>query len=251
MPRYEEPDVARLYHMHSSHVRARLPDTGVDMDRCPLLFRTYVGSRRVDLPGRDFSLDVSLGAALRQRTSIRAFALQPLALEALGRLLYASYGVRGYRQIEGQWAVDRPAPSAGGRYPLELYVVSQAITGLPDGLYHYDARAHQLEQRRLGLLQPDLAGITMGQDMIRDANLVVVITAIFARTTWKYGQRGYRYVWLDAGHVGQNLYLVATALGLGPAAIGGFFDDELNRLLGLPCDEEEAVYVMCIGQPRA
>ena len=79
--------------------------------------------------------------------------------------------------------------------------------------------------------------------------LTVVITAIPERTTWKYGQRGYRYVWLDAGHLGQNLYLVATAMGLGPVGIGGFFDRELDALLDLPA-EERAFYLVCVGQPK-
>jgi SagB-type dehydrogenase family enzyme len=123
------------------------------------------------------------------------------------------------------------------------------VDGLVDGIYHYDARAHQLELRRAGNVHADLADMTIGQDMIKDANLVVLISAIRERTMWKYGQRGYRYVWLDAGHVGQNLYLVAEALGLGAAAIGGFFDGEVNRLLALP-PQEEAIYLVCVGQPR-
>ncbi len=84
--------------------------------------------------------------------------------------------------------------------------------------------------------------------MVEATNVVVVVTAVRDRTMWKYGQRGYRHVLLDAGHVGQNLYLVATALGLGPVGIGGFFDGELGALLALP-DDEEPFYVVCIGQP--
>jgi SagB-type dehydrogenase family enzyme len=83
--------------------------------------------------------------------------------------------------------------------------------------------------------------------MVTNTNVVVIITAIRERTMWKYGQRGYRYVWLDAGHLGENLYLVATAMGLGPVGVGGFFDRELNALLALPA-KEEAFYVVCIGQ---
>jgi SagB-type dehydrogenase family enzyme len=88
----------------------------------------------------------------------------------------------------------------------------------------------------------------MGQELCRDASVVVVITAVRTRTMWKYGQRGYRHLFLDAGHVGQNLYLVATALGLGPTAIGGFLDEDLGALLRLP-DDEEPFYVLCVGQP--
>jgi SagB-type dehydrogenase family enzyme len=249
VPHIEETDVARLYHLNSSNVRCRVSDFTVDTDRHPLRFRTYPGSQRFDLPGRDYEVDASLGDTLRRRRSIREFQLRPLDLESVGRLLHASYGVEGYRQVDHQLTYSRPSPSAGGLYPLELYLAMQTVEGLADGIYHYDARAHQLELRRTGVFHADIAEMTIGQDMIRDANLVIMITAIFERTMWKYGQRGYRYVWLDAGHVAQNLYLVATALGLGPVAIGGFFDDELNELAALPADED-MIYLVCVGQPK-
>ena len=94
-----------------------------------------------------------------------------------------------------------------------------------------------------------LADMTIGQEMLREANLVVMISGIFQRTMWKYGQRGYRFVLFEAGHLGQNLYLVAAALGLGPVAIGGFFDDEVHELARLPSDEQ-VLYMVCIGQPQ-
>lgn len=248
MSRRTETDVARLYHLHSSHERARLIEPAIDHHRQPGRFRTYPGAARFALPGRDFAVEMSLGQAIEKRRSIREIALRPLPLEALGRLLHTGYGVRGHRKMGGEWAADRTTPSAGGRYPLELYVATQQVEGLADGVYHYDARAHELELRSAGLAQPAIADLTVGQEVARDANVVIVVTAVRDRTMWKYGQRGYRYVWIDAGHVGQNVYLVATALGLGPTAIGGFFDGEMNALLKLPSDEE-AVYVLCVGQP--
>jgi SagB-type dehydrogenase family enzyme len=246
-----ELEAMRLYHAHSSHLRSRLPDPPRDEDRPPLRFRIYPGSTRVDLPGRDFEITPSLGRVLQIRRSAREFSLKPLELQLVGQLLHASFGVRGSRQVEGEWVYDRPVPSAGGLYPLELYVATQGVETLPDGLYHYDPRAHQLELRQDRLLQPDLAEIALGQAMIRNANLVVIVAAVFQRTLWKYGERGYRYIWLDAGHLGQNLYLVATALGLGPISLGGFFDEELNRLLNLPYGEEDAVYIVCVGNERS
>lgn len=248
MARSKEADVARLYHLQSSHVRSRAIEPPFDADLQPLRFRTYAGSTRTPLPGRDFAIDAPLGAVLEQRRSVRDFALGPMPAETLGRLLHASYGVRGMRKIEGQWNCDRPAPSAGGRYPLEIYVATQAVEGVPDGLHHYDARAHELELRREGVAHAALADLALDQGMVLNANVVVVITAVPFRTMWKYGQRGYRFLWLDAGHLGQNLYLVATAMGLGPVAIGGFYDEELKRFLSLPA-EEDAMYVVCVGQP--
>jgi len=247
MQKIREQDIARLYHINSNNVKDRISDFSVNMDRKPMRFRTYLNSKRVGLPGRDFRLDVSLGDVLQRRRSVREFHLRPLELDVLGRLLHTCYGVRGHRQVEEQWVYDRPSPSAGGLYPLELYVAAQAVGGLTDGIYHYDARAHELEIRQTGIYHKEIADMTIGQQMVCDANLVVIISAVFQRTMWKYGQRGYRYVWLDAGHLGQNLYLVAVALGLGPVAIGGFFDNDLNRLLALPAGEE-VVYLVCVGQ---
>jgi SagB-type dehydrogenase family enzyme len=193
---------------------------------------------------------MSLGEALRRRRSIRDYAPRPLPLPALGRLLHASYGVRGHRKMAGDTepTADRTAPSAGGRYPLELYVAAQSVEGLGDGVYHYDALAHELELRREGTAQPAIAELALGQAIAREANVVIAVAAARERTMWKYGQRGYRFLFLDAGHVGQNVYLAATAMGLAPTAIGGFLDAELNALLALP-DDEEAIYLLCVGQP--
>ena len=247
MTNRKEPDLAQLYHLNSSNVRCRRMDPELDWDKHPLRFRSYPGAARVPLPGKDFALDASLGALLAGRRSVRAFTPAPLPLESLGRLLFTSYGIRGITQFGEDGFHDRPAPSAGALYPLELYVATQDVAGLDDGVYHYDALGHQLERRRAGCFQSELAGMTLGQEMIASTNVVVFICGVFERTQWKYGQRGYRYVWMEAGHVAQNLYLVADALGLGATAIGGFFDAEVNCLLGLPTDEEASLYLLCIG----
>jgi SagB-type dehydrogenase family enzyme len=152
----------------------------------------------------------------------------------------------GTLRVDGETTTKRPVPSAGGLYPLELYVSTHNVEGLEDAIYHYDARDHELEFRRAGLFHDQLARMTLGQDMIRTANVVIFIAAIAERTMWKYGQRGYRYVFLDAGHLGQNLYLTATALDLGIVAIGGFFDLEVNELCLLP-PNEEVIYLLCGG----
>lgn len=248
MSKRSDADIARLYHLHSSFDKGRSADPQIDFDRTPARFRTYPGAARTPLPGRDFALEMTLGTALLQRRSIREYALRPLPLGTLGRLLHTSYGVRGLREVDGEWSFHRPAPSAGARYPLEIYVATQAVESVADGIYHYDARGHALELMRPGLAQPALVDLLLGQEMVRDTNVVIVIAGNRERTMWKYGQRGYRHVLLDAGHAGQNLYLVATALGLGPAGVGGFYDVELAAFLDLP-EEEEPFYVLCIGQP--
>lgn len=235
-----EPDIAGLYHLSSSSTRSRLPELDPEPDGNPPARRLDPGAERVPLPGRDFALSPSLGEVLERRVSRRDHRLAPLPLETLGRLLHASFGMHG---------PHRPFPSAGGLHPLELYALTQEVEGLPDGVWHYDPWVHELALRRPGRFFDEAAAIAYGQEAVRHANLLLCLTAVFARTARKYGQRGYRYVLFEAGHVGQNLYLVAGALGLTGFSIGGFFDHELNGLLDLPPGEEEALYLFCAGQP--
>lgn len=240
MANTREPDLAGLYHLGSSSTRSKLPELETEPDGRPASRRLDPGAERVRLPGRDFALPVGLGEALERRSSRRDCRLAPLPLETLGRLLHASFGMPG---------PHRPFPSAGGLHPLELYALTQQVDGLADGIWHYDPWVHELALRRSGPFLDEAAWMAYGQEPIRQANLLLCLTAVFARTTWKYGQRGYRYVLFEAGHVSQNLYLVADALGLARFSIGGFFDHELGRLLGLPPGEEEALYLFCAGQP--
>jgi SagB-type dehydrogenase family enzyme len=241
-------DAALLFHLNSTNVRAKAVDLVLDHDNRPARFRSFPGSRRIALPKGHFRVRQTLGSALENRRSVRDFVLRRLPLDRLSQLLFLSHGVRGVKTVEDEVVFDRCSPSAGGLYPVELYAATQRVDGVPDGIHHYDARFHRLEQVLAGRYHDRLADLTIGQDMIRTSNVVIVMTAVFERTMWKYGLRGYRYAWLDAGHVGQNIYLVASALKLGAVTIGGFFDHEINRLLQLPPDEA-AVYLACVGQP--
>jgi SagB-type dehydrogenase family enzyme len=241
-----EEDYAQLYHLRSSNSRCSTMEPSVDMDQRPHRFRTYPGSERIALPRLPHFSSVSLPQAIASRCSVRNFSLSRMPLSQLACVLHVAYGVRGYKTVDGEHAFDRQVPSAGGLYPLELYVATQAVEGLEDGIYHYDARAHELEKRVTGMHLNTIAEMTIGQEMIRNCHFVVLVSATFTRTMWKYGQRGYRYVWIEAGHVGQNIYLAAPALGLGAVSIGGFFDSELHGLFRLP-KEENPVYLITVG----
>jgi SagB-type dehydrogenase family enzyme len=220
----------------------------LDADEKPLRFTTFPGSLRKPLPGRDFGIPETLGHVLERRRSIREYGAHPLSLETLGRFLYASFGLSRGPHKHGDALYRRPSASAGGLYPLELYLATREVSDLDDGVYHYDARAHELELLRSGAVHHTLVDLTLGQAVVEKSNVVVVVAGVRHRSMYKYGQRGYRFVLLDAGHLGQNMYLVATALGLGPTGIGGFLDAELNALMAMP-GGHEAVYVVCIGQP--
>jgi SagB-type dehydrogenase family enzyme len=219
---------------HSRAVAAEEPD----WDNRPRPALTFPGAPRTVLP-RGAEITTPLGEALNARRTRRTFT--KITAEQAGRLLYAAAGSPGPRQNEGGWVHGRPFPSAGALYPIELYVVIHGIDGLPDGLHHYDPRAHELELRAAG--DVPLAQATLQPDALSTASLVVALSAVAQRTTWKYGQRGWRYIWLEAGHIAQNLCLTATALDLPALPVGGFFDREVADVLML-ADGETPLYLV-------
>jgi SagB-type dehydrogenase family enzyme len=169
---------------------------------------------------------VSVEAALQQRRSIRSFAEQPVALASVAQLLWAAQGVTHHRGL-------RTAPSAGALYPLEVYVVAGNVAGLAAGLYHYRPPDHVLVQIGDGDKRAALARDALGQSAITDAPLAFIIVGMPGRTTGKYGDRGVRYVLMEAGHAAQNLCLQAVALELGSVVIGAFSDQKVGSMLQL------------------
>jgi len=208
----------------------------------PPAFKTYQGVPVVRLPNPS-TLSVSLHQALTERASMRRYGRRPLTSEEVGTLLWAAGGIRNR---QGAY-LFRTAPSAGALYPLETYVVVNRVEGLTPALYHYRVREHLLEEVSTGEKGAELARAGMGQDFLYQAPLVVAWTALFARSEWKYGDRAYRYVYLDCGHVAQNLALAATAMGLGSCQVGALFDDAVNTLLGVDGEEESILYMSAVG----
>ena len=188
-----------------------------------------------------------------KRWSCRAYEPKPLPLSALSSLLWGSYGITRTDEtlLSGSLALMRPVPSAGGLFPLEIYVASQRVQDLPDGLHHYNVRNHALEPMSDGPIFKALQPHLFMFQAIEHANAIVFLTAVFNRTQKKYGPRGYRYVLLEAGHVAQNLCLLAVEQGLGSLCMGGYADGELNRVLGLTPLQEGVVYSVAIGWPAA
>ncbi len=186
---------------------------------------------------------LAVEAALARRRSVRAFADRSLSLEQLGQILWAAQGITGRR-----WPM-RTAPSAGALYPLEVLVVAGTVDGLADGVYRYRPRKHDLQAVETGDHREALARAALGQGWMAQAPVILTITGIMARTAVKYGRRAERYVYMEAGHAAQNVYLQAQAEGLGTTAVGAFRDNAVRTLLGLP-EDEAPLYLMPVGVPR-
>jgi SagB-type dehydrogenase family enzyme len=184
--------------------------------------------------------DLGVAQALEQRRSRRTYADRPLTQEELGWLVHAATGVTsssGYRT----------APSAGALYPIETYVAVRRVQGVPAGLYHVDVRAQSLEPVRSGSVAGDVMLAGLGQEFLRTAPAVFVLTGLFQRTRWKYHERHYRYVCWEGGHIAQSIYLAAEAAGLGACMVGAFLDRMLNDLLRIDGRQEAALGLIAVG----
>lgn len=200
----------------------------------------------IDLPEPSKTGETSLEETIEKRRSRRDFTSQALSLDQISQILWAAQGVTD--EVRG----FRAAPSAGALYPLEIYLVvkDQGVEGLGPGVYHYRPDGHRLQIRVKEDVYPDFVQACLGQAAISQAQASLVIAAEYERTTGKYGERGRRYVEIEVGHVGQNVYLQAEALGLGTCAIGAYQDEEVARILNLP-EEQGPLYVMPFGHPES
>ena len=187
---------------------------------------------------------MSVEEAIAKRRSIRRWEKYTLKLDELSQLLWAVQGI-----TEESYGF-RAAPSAGATYPLEVYVIigENGVEGLKPGVYHYLPKKHALKLHIEGDIRDKLESACLGQSWVGTASVIFVITAELERTTRAYGKRGIRYVYYEVGHAAQNLYLQATALGLGTVAIGAYHDGEVKSLLKLP-KNIEPLYILPVGKP--
>lgn len=197
----------------------------------------------IELPPPEFKGSMSVEEAIRMRRSMRDFQDNPLSLEQVSQLLWAGQGI-----TEG---FKRAAPSAGATYPLTLYLVvgEEGVEGLLSGVYEYVPKTHSLVLVKTGDFRQRVATACLGQTFIQEAPVNIVIAAEYERTTARYGERGKRYVHMEAGHVGENIYLQAVALSLGTVVVGAFLDVDLQQVLDLP-EEQVPLYVMPVGYPE-
>lgn len=223
-----------------------MPAGPIDWVAQPPLYKQYPDSPKLELPHFEPPKPMSLHECLKKRKSIRRFGRQSLSLPQLSWLLWASTGIQR-KQAGYQF---RTAPSAGALYPIETYLAANNIEQLDQGLYHYSIENHCLEQLARGDYSRQIAAAALGQAVCASAAVVFLWSAIFQRSKFKYRQRAYRYIYLDAGHIAQNLALAAVSLDLGSCQIGALYDDKLNAVFHLDGAAESVIYLSAVGHPR-
>ena len=238
-------DVGDRFQRETKYDPARMPGHTLDWQAKPEVYKEYPEADKIELPGFEPTQALSLEQTLKQRKSIRDFQGKPISKSQLAYLLWASTGIQ---RVEGGYEF-RTAPSAGALYPIETYLVVNDVKGLEPGIYHYSIRAHQLERLRLGNFGRQTAAAALGQGMCATACVVFIWSAVFERCKWKYGQRAYRYIYLDAGHIAENLALAATSLNRGTCEIGALYDDQANAIIGVDGIEESVICMAVVGIP--
>ncbi len=238
--------IGDAFQKNTKHSRERLIGGYMDWTNKPEFYKKYPSAKTMMLSRETPTEALSIVDTLKKRRSVRSFSPKPLSLDALSFLLWASSGV--HRREQGY--EFRTAPSAGALYPIETYLLVNNVENLQKALYHYNIEAHALETLKVGDFAEKMAREALEQKMLIEASVALIWTAVFERSKWKYAQRAYRYVYLEAGHIAQNLALAATSIGLGSCQIAAFFDDEINQTLGVDGAEESVLYLSVVGHPR-
>ena len=195
---------------------------------------------KIKLPEPNYDSNTSVEQALLKRRSVRVYKDESLTLTEVSQLLWAAQGITDPKGF-------RTAPSAGALYPLELYVVAGNVNDLPDGIYKYKPHKHELAMVVKGDKRTELCNAALGQPSIKDAAAVIVFSAVYGRTTRKYGERGIRYVHIEVGHAAQNIYLQAISLNLGLVVMGGFDDEEVKKIMNIG-DKEQPLTIIPVGK---
>lgn len=237
--------IGDLFQKETKYFRGKLSGGSLLWHTQPETYKNYPSSAKIklDLPEKEGG--IPLWEAIKVRRSVRDFKDEPMKKTHLSQLLWASQGITathmGYEL--------RAAPSAGALYPVETYLSLKNVEGIEPGIYHYGIQHHELRQIHQGDFSTDVSQAALDQYFASSANVIFIWTAIFARSKWKYNQRAYRYVYLDAGHIAQNVALAAISLGLGSCQIGALYDDEVDSILEVDGEKESVLYMTIVGHP--
>jgi len=239
----KELSIGERFHYETSLTwRGVLGDMFRSKPKKPPQYKTYPGSKKVELPKPKYR-GMVLEDAIEKRRSIRNYSKKAISMVELSQLLFAAQGVTGKMYDKAL----RTAPSAGALYPFEVYVVVNNVQDVAQGIYHYLVLDHALELVKAGDFSGKISDAGLEQDMLGAAGVTFVLSAIFDRVRCKYGERGYRYAYMEAGHISQNIYLQAVSLGLGSVCAGAFLDEKVNRLVGVDGHEEAVIYLHAVG----
>ncbi len=238
--------IGDIFQMETKYFRGKLSGGPLIWQAKPKTYKTYPEAQKIELEKPLMEGGKPLWNAIGQRRSIRNFKDLSLKKKYLSQLLWATQGITR-REMGFEFRI---APSAGALYPVETYLFLHDVEDVEPGIYHYSVRTHELEQLQRGDFRLKISQAALDQDMAFSANVVFVWTAVFERSKWKYAQRAFRYVYLDAGHIAQNLALAAVGLDLGTCQIAALYDEEVNSLLGVNGREESVLYMSVVGHPR-
>lgn len=240
------PGIGDSFQRETKYQRNRLPGGWLDWGKKPETCKRYPSAPKIRLAEPQCKGGRPLWDVMRQRRSVRSFQEEALTGEELSQILWAAQGITC---VTGGFGL-RTAPSAGALYPVETYAVVHSVEGIEPGKYHYGVENHELDQLETGDFRSAVARAALDQDIAFWANVVLIWTAIFERSKWKYKQRAYRYVYLDAGHIAQNVALAAVSMGLGSCQIAALYDDEANTVLGVDGVEESTIYMTAVGREK-
>jgi len=231
------------FQQETKYHKDKMPGKPLDWASQPKIYKNYPNCQTIELPDIAPLSDMILHEVLKNRRSVREYQNKHLTKETLSYLLWASTGIS---RKEGGYEF-RTSPSAGALYPIETYLVVNNVKKVDPGVYHYNIQNHYLELLKKEDYAVETAKAALNQRMCVEAPVVFIWTAIFERMKWKYGQRAYRYIYLDAGHIAENLALTATSLKLGSCQIGALFDDEVNKIIDVDGTEESVIYMSVVG----
>ena len=239
--------IGDTYHQGTRYQRDKMVGGGLDWANQPPPYKEFPAPlKRISISSLSQQGGNPLWETIAKRRSVRFFSHQPITFEELSRLIWATQGITA-RAREFEF---RAVPSAGALYPIETYVVVNGVAGISAGIYHYSVKESQLLLITEGSFGRELSQAALGQEMLGAAACTFVWTAVVERSKWKYRERAYRYIYMDVGHIGENLYLAATGLNLGCCTVGAFFDDEIDRLIGIDGEKEISVYLGAVGHIR-
>ncbi|MBI2049598.1 SagB/ThcOx family dehydrogenase [Candidatus Roizmanbacteria bacterium] len=233
------------FHILTNNKRLETPNIkGIPQSWIKIHFKTYPRLDKIKVLTKSKISDLS--NIIKKRKSVRSFSGRKISQNQIFHLLLGSCGlIKEGKDINQS---RRPYPSAGARYPLEVYAIILNCKEIKKGLYHYNVKENSLELLLEENLNKWLIETTGGEKWIANAGVVFIITGVLDRTRIKYGDRGYRYTLIEAGHVGQNICLLATELGLGCCSLGGFIDYKVNNLLDIDLQKEVSLYLIAIGR---